>query len=230
MERIQDIVNAKVRQMVDGGIIKQAIEDGVEKAVCSAVADQFKSYGDIAKTVKAAIKEGLRFDKNEVPFETYNQQMLVAIKQRLGIAFADAAAGKFLEEIDNILEPAPREITLKNFAEKMAELWKESLSYYDKYHDDLVVNFKDEDSLSEKNSLCSIKFTATTGHRFDNNDEIKLFLIDGKIRINHKHKYNPTCFSAHEAYVFKLYAAGTIITDIESFDPGDCDLTLRDVD
>lgn len=72
------------------------------------------------------------------------------------------------------------------------------------------------------------KTSSGYGSSRDLQPDLQLFIIDGAIRISHQQKYNPTCFSEHEAFVFKLYAANTRLTGIAEFDADDCDLMLKD--
>jgi hypothetical protein len=67
-----------------------------------------------------------------------------------------------------------------------------------------------------------------------NTADVSLFLLaknkdenEFQIRLNHRQAYNPTCFTEHEALVFKLYAAGTVITGLDEFESCECELALR---
>ena len=61
-----------------------------------------------------------------------------------------------------------------------------------------------------------------------NSADVALFLLENKLRISRKNRFNPTCFDEVEAYILKLYAAGTVITGIADCDPDDLDLCLKD--
>ena len=84
MKDLQQIVNDKVQSMIDENVIQKAIEDGVQSAITTAIENQFRSYGAITKQIEKAIEEGMALNLSDVPFETYNEQMLVAVKQKLG--------------------------------------------------------------------------------------------------------------------------------------------------
>lgn len=230
MKDIQTIVNDKVRQMIEGGAITGAIEKGIEDAISKAIDSQFKAYGGITKQIETALDDGLRINKSDLPFETYNQQMLVAVKAKLGNMFQGAASERFLQEIDKALEPAPEEMTLQELVEKVISFWKADEPWDADYLDEYAtVETKENDhggtSIKMWKQIDSSKHSS-----YKKTEDLHLYISNKAIRINHSHNYNPTCFQEHEAFIFKLYAAGTKITEIEGFDADDCDLTLKDLE
>jgi hypothetical protein len=231
MQAIQELVNDTVKTMIDSGSIHKSIEDGVQKAIKEAIDRQFQSYGNITKQIDKALEQGLQLNIDDLPFETYNQQMLVAVKNKLGNMFHGAAAEKFLSEIDKTLAPVPKDLSIKDLVETVVKSWKSDdpwdADHLDQY---ATVEFEKFTHGSNSHSLKMWKKKESNiSFSRSNSPDLELFINDGVIRINHKHKYNPTCFSEHEAFIFKLYAAGTKVTGIEDFDPDYCDLTLKDI-
>ena len=235
MTDVQEIANSKIAEMVASGTIKEVIEKSVEGAITKAIQNEFESYGSITKQIKKAIEEGLQLNLKELPFETYNQQMGVAVKQRLGNLFASAASNKFAEEMDKLLEPAPKEINIDEFINEICGFWRsDDWDDRDSRDDYATVELEYRAGRSQKSCTLKIwKQLVDTSYRSRGNNQptMQLFIINGKIRINHNYNYNPTCFSETEAYVFKLYAAGTVINGIADFDADDCncDLSLREI-
>lgn len=228
MQEIQKIVNDKVQSMVDDGSIQGAIEDGVSKAITKAISSQFESYGSITKQIEDAMKDGLAINVKDLPFESYNEQMLVAVKARIGALFQGTASDKFMTEMDKLLAPAPQEIPIKEFVETVAGFWKTDEPWDAGDLDDYAtVEIEETDYGSVSLQMWKQK-VSSYGSRA-NIADLRLYISkEGAIRINHGHGYNPTCFHEHEAFIFKLYAAGTIITEIDGFDPDDCNLTLKE--
>lgn len=233
MQEIQKIVDEKVKAMVDDGVIKKTIEESIEKAVLKAFTSQFESYGAITQQIEKAIKDGLKINLNDLPFETYNEQMLVAVKAKLSGVFQGAASERFMSEMDRILAPAPSEMNIKDFVESIAKTWKTDEPWDANDLDHRATVEINNDSIGNSAS-CSLKmWKQKTSSRFssarDNGPDLHLYIDSaGRIRINHKHSYKPTCFEEHEALIFKLYAAGTKLTGLDEFDPDDCDLTLKE--
>lgn len=238
MQDLHKIINDKVQAMVDDKVIQTAVEDGISKAIKTAIAKQFEYFGGITTQIEKALKEGLQVDLKDLPFETYNEQMLVLIKSKLGNMFQGKAAEKFLSEMDKILAPVPKEMPIHEFVETVVGSWKTDepwdASDLDEYATVEVEPYRNGDKPND----ITLKFWkqlerdtysySATSKKERNRPTMRLFILDGKIRINHDHEYNPTCFSETEALVFKMYAAGTVLTGIEDFDPDDCDLTLKE--
>ena len=229
MNDIQEIVNAKVKLMSDDGSIQEAIEKGVEESIRKAIKNQFDSYGSVAKQIEKSIQDGLQINIKDLPFESYNEQMLVAVKTKMGQHFSSKASSKFMEEIDKTLAPVPQEMTINEFVNTIASMWKTDEPWdADDLDDYATVEFKG--GHGDKSYSLSMWKQKESGYltKRENSANLDIYFIDGKIRINHRHRYNPTCFSEHEAFVFKLYAADTVITGIDEFDADDCDLALKE--
>ncbi len=225
MEAIQQIVNDQVQAMIDSGAIQKSIETNIEQSINSAIESQFRSYGNLTEQISDGFKEGLKINFADIPFEAYNQQMLVAVKTKLGNLFAAEASEKFMSEMDKLLAPAPPEISIKDLVEKIVEFWKTDDS--DEIDEYAKVEFE-EWEYSSRGEDFNLKMWKKEESRYGSNrPELHLFINKDGIRINHDHKYNPTCFSEHDAFIFKLYSAGTKIIDLDSFDPDDCNLTLK---
>ena len=231
MQQIQEIVNLKIQSMIDENIIQKTIEDNVEKAISEAISTQFRSYGSITKQIEEAIEQGLKINVTDMPFEVYNQQMLVAVKTKLGNLFAADASNKFMAEIEKTLSPTPSEMSAKELVESIAAFWKTDEPWNASELDDyatveLIESENGRDSHTLK--MWKQKESGRSYSSHTNRPELQLYIIDGKIRISHNQSYNPTCFHEHEALIFKLYSAGTVITGIDDFDEDDCDLTLKE--
>ena len=232
MKELQEIVNNKVKSMAEDGTIQGKIEASLQGAIEKAIGSQFETWGNVTKQIEESLKDGLKINVNDIPFDSYNEQMLVMVKTKLGQMFKGAAADRFLAEMDKILAPAPAEISINDFVEQIAGFWKTDDPFYaDELDDCATVEIESNDRTVSSFSLSmwKKKESSSYGSSRSNSADIQLYINkDGQIRINHRHNYNPTCFHDHEAYVFKLYAAGTLLTGLDSFDPDECELTLKD--
>jgi hypothetical protein len=230
MKEIQEIVNRQIQSMIEDGSIQKAIETNIEKAVNSAINSQFQSYGSLTKQIEAGLEEGLQINMKDMPFEVYNQQMLVAVKGKLGNLFKAEASGKFMAEMDKLLAPAPKELSITQLVEQIAGFWKTDEPWdADNLDDHATAELEESGHTSNIQSYSLKMWKQKESHFSPNQPDIHLYLFaDRGIRINHKLDYNPTCFRDHEAFIFKLYSAGTIITGLDSFDPDDCELTLKE--
>lgn len=229
MDTIQTIVNEKVQELIASGAIEKHIQEGVESAINTAIKKQFESYGNVTKQIEKVIENGLKIDPSDIPFQSYNEQMLVAIKTKLGNMFAGAASERFLSEIDNLLDPAPAEMSIHDLINQICGLWREEgHSNKDDWHDDASITLRQGDGCLHNSFGLNLE---TGGSGYDSR-KIHLFLSDRKkgdhtIRISHRFEYNPTCFNEEEALIFKLYAAGTIITSVADYDEDKIDSSIR---
>lgn len=230
MKELQQVVNNKMQSMISDGAIEKLVQDGVEQAIATAISSQFKSYGSITMQIEESIEKGLRIKTEDLPFETYNEQMLVIIKTKLGKMFQGQAAERFLGEIDKTLAPAPKEMPISEFVETVVSFWKTDEPWdADNLDDYATVEAEPWRGDPKDITLKMWKQKENTYSRSCSAD-LDLFILGGQVRLSHNQSYNPTSFSEHESFVFKLYAAGTILTGIEDFDPDDCDLTLKEDD
>lgn len=227
MKELQEIVSNKIQQMVNDNTIQSAIEGGIEKAVTSAISQQFQSYGNITKQLEAAIGAGLMIDRSQIDFETYNQQMLVAINQKVGSFFAEQASSRFMEEMDKILAPAPKQITITELVNTIAGFWREEAQTYPEgFADEATIEIV-ESYGSPSLKMWKKKEPASTFHSTPSPD-VHLYLLRNRVAINHLHSFNLTTFCQHDAFIFKLYSAGTEITGLDEFDPDDCEVCLAE--
>lgn len=223
---LQKIIIDKINSMVEEGQITNRLEEGIQKAIYTSIDDLFGHFGKIQREIKKGLEEGLEIRTDNLPFETYNQQMLVALKEKANQAFAGEASQKFLEEIDKVLAPVPKEVHIKDMIETIIGFWK-SEDYCDPYIDDYAtVQFNEKE-----NNNYSLYFwkqkKSEISHR-DKSPDIRLFILNDKIAINHTHGYNPTILRDEDGYIFKLYSAGTTIICPDDFHIDDCDLSLKD--
>jgi len=232
MEAIQQIVNNKIADMVSGGAIQEAVEKGIEQAVNKAIDQQFSHYGGLTKQLEKILEDGLKINSKDLPFEVYNQQMLVAVKSKINGMFQGEAASKFMTELDKTLAPVPAEMPINELVEVIAAEWKTEEPWDASDLDDYAsVELEKHDyPLNGSYSLKMWKQKESSSSYSSrlNSADLHLYISDNEIRISHKSAYNPTCLADEEALIFKLYAAGTKITGLESFDPDDCELLLKD--
>ena len=234
MKDLQKIINNKVQEMIDDNSIQKAVEDGVQNAIHKAISNQFESYGSVTRALEKAIEEGLKINTKDIPFESYNEQMLVAVKAKMGAMFQSQASEKFMSEIDKVLAPAPPTMSINELVEAIVQIWKTDEPWDADHLDEFAtVELSDIDRRWDIET-CTLRMWKQTDDRphlgSRSAADIQLYISGGNIRISHRAAYNPTAFSEEDALIFKLYSAGTVITDLDDFDPEDCDLTLKELD
>lgn len=233
MKAFQEAVNKKIESMIVDGSIEKKIQEEAEKAISNAIKDQFSYSGQINTQIREAVKQGLNINLAEIDFETYNQQMLVAINTQLGNLFHGQAYEHFKSQIEGTLKPAPKEMSMGALLEKIASIWRTDDPFYD---DDMdsemsVEIVQGERSMSDSWNVKIWKQKETSGlysSSRTNSPDIEVYIDDDRIRINHRMYYNPTTFNEAATLIFKLYAAGTKITGIEECNPDMLELYLKE--
>jgi hypothetical protein len=215
------IAQDKIREMGDSGKIKELVEEGVEKALTGVINDMLSSYGPVTKELKETIKSGLKINPDQIDFSVYNKQMTVLVNQRLGNMFAGRAQDRFMKEVEKVLEPAPEKIDIGCLVKKVVGFWAADQADY--WEDDVLECAVVEMEKSDIVGGWGLKLRKEKREYGKNNTNIDLYIkTDGSIGIRHGLDCNPTTlFSDADAFIFKLYAAGTLITGAEDYDPDD---------
>lgn len=219
MNSIQDVVNAKVLEMIEGGAIQKKIEESIQQSIESAIDSQFCSYGGITKQIEKVFEDGLKISTKDIEFDTYNQVMLSAVKMKLDQYFAEQSSSKFMAQLDEMFQPAPSEMDIHDLVNQIVEFWKGSNESYNNWEDYAHAEWD-----SERSHLKI--WVNEAGYRSEKAKEVELYIRDEQIRISHRMEYNPTALFHDDALVFRLYSAGTKIKGLDSFDPDECDLDV----
>jgi len=234
MKELNQIINDKMAELLTNGVIEKAIEEKLENALQEAIRDQFSYSGAIKKSIETAMKEGLGIDLSNIDFDSYNQQMLTAVKVKVGNMFAGGAVAKFNEDMDELFKVAPKEVSINELVNIVVKHWQKD-DYRDNDSFDEYATVELEESSYGSYSLSIWKKLESSSTSIyssgKNRADVVLFINqEGELRINHRHSYNPTCFDEVETFIFKLYSAGTKITGLDEFDADDCELQILDED
>lgn len=218
---LQQIATDHIKKLEQTGVIKTAIEKGIETAIIKAIDNQFGHFGSFSKQVEEVIKAGLKIDPDQIDFQVYNHQITTLIKQRLGNMFEGRSRDRFLEELEGILEPAPEEIDIACLIKEVVRLWgDEQASFYDDNVSEYATVTLEKRDWGEDSHTLTID--NGSGRLSGCKGVIELYLTGGKIGISHRMETNPTVlFRSADAYIFKLYAAGTKVVGVDAYDPED---------
>lgn len=230
MKDIQNVVNAAMLKMVESGAIEKKIEDALEGAINSAINEQFSRYGSVQKMIEKSFEEGFKFDSSSIDFDSYNAVILAGVKQKINDSFKADSSSLLMTELDKMLKEAPDEIDIHEFINTICEFWRDDYEAYYDWADYANVEILNKETSSSLGESLSIKLSIDNDLRSYSSSkerDLHLYVRKGKIRISHNNAFNPTCLSAWEGYIFKLYAAGTTITGMDDFDEGDCDLSVK---
>ncbi|MCG7588765.1 hypothetical protein, partial [Photobacterium sp. OFAV2-7] len=144
MKELQEVMNTKVAEIIASGEIERQISKRIESVIDSALETQFRSYGPIAKQLEKIFQEKLVIDTENIDFESYNQIMLSAVKQRINGMFAESASSKFMKELDEMLGTPPHEMDIHDLVNQVAEYWRRDRSSYDDWEEEICIELEAE--------------------------------------------------------------------------------------
>lgn len=235
MKDIENIVNESIKSMVESGSLEKIIHDKTKNAVESVITEQFGRYGTFTKEIEKSIKEGFKFNLKTIPFEIYSEQMLVAVKQQIGEYFRDVAGEKLKKSVEDIFEPLPDTMTFNDFVEKIVSFWREEYEEdgcdcHGEFSDRAIVEIKKTDYSDSAYSVSIYKNSVTDTYSYSRKKyaDVQLYFIDNKLKINHRHCFNPTCIYDMDLFIFKVYCSDISITDIDKFNEDECDLSIKE--
>lgn len=230
MKEIQSVVNAQVLSMCESGEIQRSVEEGVKSAINKAIEKQFESWGNITKQIEKIFDDNLKVDTSQLDIPCYNKVMMMAVNQKINEFFLDGAGEKLLAGIEDKLSPLPKEMHIKDFVNKICEMWRtdepwdaSDLDFY------ATVEFVVEDSGYA--NLKMWKQKDSTGYRsHGRTEDVHLYIgKDGEIRL--RHAWNPTTLFDADGFIFKAYSSGMVLTGFDGFDAeDDCDLMIKSED
>lgn len=226
---LKKIVDEKMKTMEEDGTLEKAIGEAFENMLIKEVDNAFNYNSPVKKAIEECLGKGLKLNTSTIDLSTYNAQMLAAIKGKLGNLFVDRAGDHFLKEIEKTLEPPKKEMTTAEFVNKIVSMWAEAYYPCDDYEEFATVEIEDHanSSKSRVGNGWSIRMWNTEKKYVSPSPAVHVYVVStGTLALNHNHSYNPTCLSEIDAFIFKAYAAGTVLTDIADYDEDDFELRI----
>jgi len=219
MKEINDLVNQIFAEKTESGVIEELIRTKIDDALESAFKDLFQSYGGLGTQIKKGLEEALILDFSNFDLASYNVFIMDMIKAGGLKACKSVASDKFLKDLDEMLQPAPAEITVQELIQPFLDEWREEPHDHAEY---ATVSI-------EQNGTCNGYFDLklwsngktersylSSGSDRDKTPDLELFIRDsGEIGIirSYKEKFGTTNYGG-DARIFQMYAAGTKVIDI----------------
>ena len=189
MKEIQDIVNAQVKLMSESGEIQKQVEEGVKKAINSAIDRQFESYGNITKQLENAFKENLLIDNHRLDIPSLNAVMTEVVNKNINEFYKGQAADKLHALMKEKLEPLPNEMTVVEFVNMICKEW--FVDEYDSRDDvDDYATVEVKDGLTHC-GITSIKISKKLGGSYSSGEYVEVVFSknreDKAIRLQGRH-------------------------------------------
>lgn len=117
----QAIVSA-VRNLVESGRLTEKVAEHADKMLDDIVGDVLRSYSDLGKQIKEAVKKSLSIDPEELGLAGYNRVVLDTIRGRLQRAIHQVGVEKLQKDLDELLGTnAPETLKLSKLIEEFKE-------------------------------------------------------------------------------------------------------------
>ena len=230
MKDLSKAINEAIEEMSNNGTIQEIINKEANDMIRSAVKSAFDYQSPLRKKVKEAVEKSIQVDLNQVDFSKHNTAMISAISKSFKDEMLVGQVAEMKSKIASFFSaPEKTTYTITEFVDALCEQIKNS-----------CVNDYDEDeevSVTVDMGICGYDFKLSVGDRGRYDDEsVRLTIRKGdrnrddanKIFIVHSPVIELGRGGGVEGWIYGLYSHGVTITDCDSFNIDDCDLTVWD--
>lgn len=133
MTDLAKIITDSVSAIASPEIIREKVDKAVDKLVTAIITDELRSYGEISKTIKEALKESLQVTDLNLP--SYSTMITQMLRTQIEAQVSPLIAGALAKDMEDILSLAPKTVKLSEIVEDMMENY---LAYEDGTYGDIV--------------------------------------------------------------------------------------------
>lgn len=227
MKELTNLVDAAVDKALDKSAIETAINQHVQKAVNVTVEQSLRSYGKGFKAIEEKIEESIVASVSQIDIQPHHKMISDMVMACIGESIQASLLDRINGAIKENLLPAPKTITMQEVVDPIINKWREEAGECpcdDTYDADAHYEYKESKygvefriwkkhyisgylSSSEKEDTPTVRFYVSKRTK-----KISIMYANG----DNVHTYNfGTTVYREEMWLYQLYAAGTIITDIE---------------
>lgn len=121
MDQLKQAVATAFDNIVASGAIEQAIEKKIGETVTSIIEQQLRSYSDFGKALEAKVSTLIDINLESIDLPSYRDLIGKVIQQRVGAAMSAQFTQQLGKDLDDLLSPAPAEITLEQLLKDFVE-------------------------------------------------------------------------------------------------------------
>jgi len=225
---MQEMINNSLEILHTSGQVKEMIDNATQKMVKEIISDSLRSYGTIGKELKKHIESSVNIDFQQLSLPEYNAVILDMIKGNIVSSLKESTQGILLENLNEMLKPAPKEITVQGIIDLCKTEWiDETGCNCDEVNIEVEIEkYKNCEDYFDLKIWQNGKTYGSLSTR-EKSPTIDMFVNgDGKIAIlRDMRNNNGTSNHGLEATLFQMYGAATLITDIATCDPLELDTT-----
>lgn len=209
------------------GEIEKCIDKALTTTIAKVIDNEFCSYGDFGKQIGEAVKRSLALN-GDLDLPSYNEQILKIVRRQVEAYTRDTIQKQVAANLTRLLEPPPEEITL----EQLVEAYKEQLRDHEAagcvcYGEEKEIYLLVESSGSILTNYKYIELRhkpRKSDDRFGTKYDIRLS-VDGNGKVysvgfadkDLANEIFAGPFYNFEQMVFQMKAAGTRITELETW-------------
>lgn len=219
MKELTDLIVARMNHMTGSGRIVELIDNQLNATVTDVLKESLRSYGDFGKELKSKLEGSMGNAMGRVSFPEYSHFVGKVTTEILAAHYQDEIARSIQEQVKEIFEPVPKEMTIGELYQKIGRLIDPEQDEVE-FEDGHYVNV--EGILSENEDAFYLTIP-TVGKlvMYDHRNEGSFYI--GYIEDNRENQITVSIGGATHAmgavgWLFKLYCAGTRITGVEHAD------------
>lgn len=114
-----EAVSRAVAERLDAAFVEKEVETRVGKLVVEAVDKALRSYSDTGKLIDEAVGNALRVNSLDLP--SYGHIVSKMLKTQIEARVSDLVAGHLAQNMEELLNLAPKEVRLSKIADEMRE-------------------------------------------------------------------------------------------------------------
>lgn len=114
------IINDKIKQMDENGIIQKAIENGIEKVILQAISDQITGY-ETKRLIERQVKECISESCADIGLAAYNGCVADAVSKIIKGTIAEDLQDRIEEEVTGLVLKKEKPVKLSEIFERYRE-------------------------------------------------------------------------------------------------------------
>jgi hypothetical protein len=118
-------IDAAVERLIASEAIEAAIQQQIAKTVIEVVTHELRPYSEFGKLVTEKVKQALVFHDETLALPSYNACILQILRAQVEQRTNAIIQQQIVEQMDNLLEPAPESITLSALVQKFIDRQRE---------------------------------------------------------------------------------------------------------
>lgn len=116
---LSNLISAAVVKTLAPEFVEKEVNTRVEKLVVESIDRALRSYSDTGKLIEKAVEDALRVNQLDLP--SYGSTVTTILKAQIERVVAEIVAGRLSQDMEELLNLAPKEITLSKIADEMRE-------------------------------------------------------------------------------------------------------------